>query len=500
MSGRAAARTLKSGINQKKEEFIPDPFLDADTVKAGGLGVTTSDLVSEIRRRDGNSLIDRKLEQPRKLRRGSVLVRGQLKSGKTKYRNLLPTKITSLLHKGRGKGGGIVDNSPANVCQRIHANDHTLTTAYLGGQVRGCARHVSRAIQHNSYLTSLNLSNNQVTWLDVSKLATALWESPNCGASLKVLNLSCNDINEEGAKFVSEIIHNTPSITDLNLAKNRILDDGVLFIATVLYDSIEADDVIDSSSNTVVEHDPFTTNENTKYDNDTHEDESIPEVNIDKAVVSNESTPKKTQLQSLNLSANMIGGNPTMGIGKLLEALKTNHCLTELDLSYNYLSGRRLAVDISNVLSMNKTIKHINLYSNGIADRATLIVKGLMNNETLESLNLMANGVGFPAESQLGKLAISAQQSKAEAYSFLENRKIRKNNRRQRTAIATKSTLWGNNRGGGGTQQMQNSIGTKFGTNLPSAAPLGNQNNIAPNTSSTELATGIRGRNRRALF
>jgi Ran GTPase-activating protein (RanGAP) involved in mRNA processing and transport len=374
-------------------------------------------------------------------RRGSVLVPGQLKRGKVDYSKLLSTQITSALHKGRGSGS-VADNSASHVCQRIHANDSSLFYAHLGGQVIGLARYVADAVQHNMHLTALNLSNNRVTWLDVSKLASALWSSPKLGDNLKMLNLSCNDIDSEGGKFIGEILKKSGSLTDLNVAKNRLCDDGVLQIASAFLppdllhgdnessavekfsDTLKSDEgasqscIVDRTSSTKQLSFPVSAAANSPGRGKDSEPEDASRLEFSES--NNTDCSTEVPLKILNLSGNMIGGNGECeGVGRLLQGLQTNMSLTELDLSNNYLTGRRVAVDVAQLLTMNRHVRHINLYGNGLLDRSELIVKGLMNNDTVQTLNIIANGIGYPAENQIGKLAVSAQRFKAEAYSYL---------------------------------------------------------------------------------
>jgi Ran GTPase-activating protein (RanGAP) involved in mRNA processing and transport len=128
----------------------------------------------------------------------------------------------------------------------------------------------------------------------------------------------------------------------------------------------------------------------------------------------------------LNMSDNKIGGKKDKsGMNALTEMLKTNIVLQELDLSSNSLSKKDVTIladglsanraltslDISNnkmacsaagnalsdMLSRNSTLKHLNvsncggLYSDGGIGFAKELAVGVSTNGALTSLNISAN-------------------------------------------------------------------------------------------------------------
>src|SRR3989338_7421964 len=84
--------------------------------------------------------------------------------------------------------------------------------------------------EHNSSLTTLNLSSNSIGDSGVSALATAL----QYNSSLTTLNLTGNSIGDSGASALATALSHNSSLTTLNLTRNSIGDSGASALATAL--------------------------------------------------------------------------------------------------------------------------------------------------------------------------------------------------------------------------------------------------------------------------
>ena len=93
----------------------------------------------------------------------------------------------------------------------------------------------------------------------------------------------------------------------------------------------------------------------------------------------------------LNLSVNSIGDG---GCAAMAEVLKTNSTLTELDLSVNSIGDEGCAA-MTEVLKTNSTLTELDLAGNSIGDRGcAAMAQALKTNSTLTKLDLSVNSIG----------------------------------------------------------------------------------------------------------
>lgn len=97
----------------------------------------------------------------------------------------------------------------------------------------------------------------------------------------------------------------------------------------------------------------------------------------------------ETNLQYLNLHDNNI----TYNIVDLIDGLKNNNTLTNLNLSKNNLQDDNIYI-LAEILKNNNTLQKINLSDNFISDNGfTFIINALVNNSSIVSLNLSYNNI-----------------------------------------------------------------------------------------------------------
>ena len=176
--------------------------------------------------------------------------------------------------------------------------------------------------------------------------------------SLKVLDLSYNDVTYKGMKSVVAIIKSSSNLTHLLMDDNPVGDDGIQLFSLLTLEHLIKLNIRDIS---MTEIGTYALGEYLKFDK---------------------------SLQSLKISDNYIEDNGLTGIlhsfpSALVRLIVTKCCLTSTG-----------AVNISKMLSINKTLKHLEISNNPIGDDGiSAISDGLHVNTTL--IQLVARNCKF---------------------------------------------------------------------------------------------------------
>ena len=85
-------------------------------------------------------------------------------------------------------------------------------------------------LMNNSTLTALNLSSNNITDEGAKRLAEAI----KVNTTLQELNISMNKITDEGAKRLAEAIQINTTLQELNISMNKITDEGAKRLAEAI--------------------------------------------------------------------------------------------------------------------------------------------------------------------------------------------------------------------------------------------------------------------------
>ena len=198
------------------------------------------------------------------------------------------------------------DTRTNRACRELRGNQ--VEEIYLGGENLGNAeaKMLADALQSNTSLTYLNLSYNQISDEGVRVLASALRTHP----SLKRLDLQGNQISDEGVKALANGLRTNMKLEYLSLESNQIGDDGVKALAR----SLQANTILQS----LILHSNQIGNEGVKA--------------LANALESN------TSVEIVSLQSNLIGDE---GGRALLNALKVfNGSLTSLHIEENRMSSR----------------------------------------------------------------------------------------------------------------------------------------------------------------
>jgi Ran GTPase-activating protein (RanGAP) involved in mRNA processing and transport len=250
-------------------------------------------------------------------------------------------------------------------------NSSTVNLAHHGLCDKGCIA-ISQCIRVNTFITSLDLSNNGITL--------------------------------DGINTLLAVMQKNPSITELNLSQNRFGHKGISNQALNFYGVGDANNSIESKSIGLLIKQMLQKNgilkklilrENKLSDSDIQE--------ICEALSENYS------LIYLDLSYNELGERSGFYISQMLSS---NVDLKNLNLEWNKL--RNLGcIHIANGLMSNNVVTCLNLNWNGIGDSATQKLSQMLHHNTaLEELHISNNHI-FSGPQSVKLIANSLKENNA---------------------------------------------------------------------------------------
>ena len=239
----------------------------------------------------------------------------------------------------------MAESSLDRACRRVRNNDHTLLELDLSSNEISDegATALQQALKGNTTLQRLNLSSNEIS----DEGATALQQALKGNTTLQRLNLSSNEISDEGATALAQVVKGNTTLKMLDLARNQIGDEG----ATALAQAMKG------------------------Y--------------------------RSTTLRTLDLSSNEISD---VGATALALAMKGNTTLQFLGLSHN-LIGDEGATALAHAMKGNTTLELLDLNNNQISDEgATALAQAMKGNTILPVLYLADNQISDEGVTALGSL------------------------------------------------------------------------------------------------
>ncbi|KAK1889510.1 Leucine-rich repeat-containing protein 74A [Dissostichus eleginoides] len=207
--------------------------------------------------------------------------------------------------------------------------------------------------------TNLNLNHYGVGPLGTKALAIVL-QMLQTNITIQSLNLSNNQLGQEGAYTISKMLSENYYVKSLKLSGNDFDDAAAKYFA----DALKGDYVIKELD---LSHNMFS------FTGGQH---------LGHMLAAN------VGIEVLNLSWNplRLGGAMAVSAG-----LKVNSTLKQLDLSWNAF-GQMEAESLGQALKNNRTLVLLDLSGNHVDDQAvTLLCQGLITNETLGVLKLSQN-------------------------------------------------------------------------------------------------------------
>ena len=196
------------------------------------------------------------------------------------------------------------------------------------------AKYLAEALNNNCQLRKLSIAKNGISHIGAQHLAEAI--NNNC--QLHTLNLAANDISDIGAQHLAEAIHNNCQLHKLVLANNEISDIGARHLAEAINsNNCQLRDLIilgNNISDVGAQHlaEAINNNHNCQLSSLNLEKNNISDIGAQYLVEA--MTNCKCQLRALNLAVNYI---TDIGAQHLAAAINNNNCQQcTLKLSPNY--------------------------------------------------------------------------------------------------------------------------------------------------------------------
>ena len=238
-------------------------------------------------------------------------------------------------------------------------------------------------------ISSNNFSDDKVKYLN-----------PIISLDLEILNIAGNNITEEGAKTVADVVQNTPTLLSLFCCNNNLSDNG----ATIIGDSLKFNNtlkILCLSLNRITSLGITKITEIIKV-NTTLQRLDISHNNIsdDGAIAIGDYLKVNKTLEELNLSDNKITDD---GIEKIAEAIKSNSTLVKLNISYNSMSNYNEAEAMSKCLKVNNTLTELDMSWNNITSNGAVnVAKAIQINTTLQKLDISCNCISIDVAKAFG--------------------------------------------------------------------------------------------------
>ncbi|XP_066462650.1 NACHT, LRR and PYD domains-containing protein 12-like [Eleutherodactylus coqui] len=257
---------------------------------------------------------------------------------------------------------------------------------------------LASGIRDNPSLQTLDLRNNKLSGPHFSDLMDAL-SSPAC--RIEELNLRCNDLPGTSCTQLASVIRNNPSLKKLDLFANHL--SGPHF--SDLMDALSSPACKIEELN--LSHNDLSDASCTQLASGIRNNPSLKKLDLS---MNHLSGPRFSDLMDalsspacnieyLNLGCNKL---PEMSCTQLASGIRNNPSLKKLDLSYNYLSGPHFS-DLMDALSSPACmIEELNLKYNDLSDTpCSQLAIGIRNNPFLKKLDLSDNHLSGPHFSDL---------------------------------------------------------------------------------------------------
>ena len=249
---------------------------------------------------------------------------------------------------------------------------------------------ISDCIKSHTCLLELNLSMNAINDCGARDIAEAICVN----TVLQKLDLSNNYITSWGAKKIAGAIQANTTLNTLDITNNKVGDDG----AAAISDSLKTNTSLQSLSiagNYITNEGAQKIAEAIRANTTLYTlDIANNKVGDDGAAAISDSLKTNTSLQSLIISGNYI---TSKGAQKIAEAIQVNTTLNALDISNAKISDDGV-VAISNSLRCNNSLQSLNISHNSITNKGIIaITKSIQINSTLQNINISKNHISIKA-------------------------------------------------------------------------------------------------------
>ena len=281
------------------------------------------------------------------------------------------------------------------ILQALKACDFKITSLNLSCNELGDegAAILSRELEDDACtIQELNLASNGIGSKGCIKLADVVREN----ASLLSLNLNGNPIGKAGGMAISRMIHSNTSLQSIDIGNTEQNTDSIVAIAIELHTnaSITRANLDNPRLFSFYE-------ETTKHiARMLRVNETLVELSLEKHNIRDDGVriigeclreAKRSKLASLNLRCNQISFG---GAHRVADLLTDATNLQRLNLENNRIRDEG-ARAIGRALALNCNLTHLNISCNGIRDKGlSAIANGMHQNASIVELKLWANAFG----------------------------------------------------------------------------------------------------------
>ncbi|XP_065908363.1 NACHT, LRR and PYD domains-containing protein 3-like isoform X3 [Dysidea avara] len=236
------------------------------------------------------------------------------------------------------------------------------------------------------HLQELYLGWNNLTSAGVIHLVKIMRSSP----SLRVLNVTGNEIGDIGVELLCKELPNSNSLTELHIWDCGLSVKGVICIKTLLMENKKLE-ILNIGDNQIGNQGVSAVCEVL------HNNTNLTKLRMDGCGISVEGViciktllMENKKLEILNIGDNQIGNQ---GVSAVCEVLHNNTNLTKLRMNWCGISVEG-AICIKTLLMENKTITFLNIWGNKIQDEGAVVIsQGLRWNHTLTTLWIYSCGL-----------------------------------------------------------------------------------------------------------
>jgi Ran GTPase-activating protein (RanGAP) involved in mRNA processing and transport len=259
----------------------------------------------------------------------------------------------------------------------------------------------SGSVEITQQLASQSKTHVKITGLKLHKMDTKqLAESTlkgNC--VLKALDLSANQLGDQGAQELARVLKGNTTLETLNLSGNKLQAASVA-LSELLVDS-NALRILDLSNNNLGDEGA------TRLGDILPKNSTLVRLNLSYNKIAFKGARKlwaglmeNTRLRALCLKGNVIGDMGTMALDS---CLKANSTLVSLDLAENHI-GESGSTRIAEALRGAKGVMELMMQGNVVGDDAGVsFAQTLKTNKVLSTLNLNNTKLGWAAAVAIGQ-------------------------------------------------------------------------------------------------
>ena len=180
--------------------------------------------------------------------------------------------------------------------------------------------------------------------------------------TLQKLDLSNNNLSDDGAATISDGLKSNRTLLELNLSNNNLSDDGASTISDCLKSNNSLQELYMSNN----------------------------KITSEGAKMVGEVIKVNTTLQKLDISQNRISDD---GAATISDGLKTNRTLLEINISQNSVADKG-AQEIAKAIQTNSSLQNVDISKNYISSEGLLnFMEVVKNNSSVQVVNITHNNV-----------------------------------------------------------------------------------------------------------